>query len=387
MDNENINSKNDEQLFLSRGCGGKPDANEENNNAFKHRCCKLDEFDWLKDVSQPASVPVFDCVEVRFKNSRKDFYRNTDSLALKVGDIVAVEASPGHDIGIVSLVGETARLQMKRKNIEFDSSEIKKLYRYARTYDIEKWIAAVEKEAATMLKTRQIANELQLGMKVNDVEYQGDSTKAIFYYTAEERVDFRELIKRLAEAFKIRIEMKQIGVRQEAARLGGIGSCGRELCCATWMTNFKSVTTSSAKAQQLSLNPQKLAGQCSKLKCCLNYEYDNYMEALSEFPNQDLILQTKKGDAIHQKSDIFNKQLWYAYVNNPNIFIALSLEKVKHIISLNKMNKKPLNLEDFTEIVEEKNDFGNIFEQDDVNRFDKKKKPSNKSKKKTFNKK
>jgi cell fate regulator YaaT (PSP1 superfamily) len=384
MNDDNINIKDEDQLFLSRGCGCTPDPKAEENNVFKHRCCKLDEYDWLKDISLPSSAPVFDCVEVRFKNSRKDFYRITDNTELKVGEIVAVEASPGHDIGIVSLVGETARLQMKRKQIDSDSAEIKKLYRHARTYDIEKWINSVEKESATMLKTRKIASELNLGMKVNDVEYQGDSTKAIFYYTAEERVDFRELIKRLAEAFKIRIEMKQIGVRQEAARLGGIGSCGRELCCATWMTNFKSVTTSSAKAQQLSLNPQKLAGQCSKLKCCLNYEYDNYVEALSEFPDQDLILKTLKGNAIHQKADIFSKQLWYAYIDSPNIFIALSLDNVKQIIKMNKNNKKPKNLEDFSEVIEEKNDFGNTLELDDLNRFDKKRKPSNKSRKKSF---
>jgi len=384
MNDDILNIKNEEQLFLSRGCGCKPDANEEINSVFKHRCCKLDEFDWMKDVTLPSSVPVFDCVEVRFKNSRKEFFRITDGIDIKVGDVVAVEASPGHDIGIVSLVGETARLQMKRKKIDADSTEIKKLYRHARVYDIEKWVQAVEKEPKTIIKSRQIAGELKLEMKVNDVEYQGDNTKAIFYYTAEERVDFRELIKKLAEAFKIRIEMKQIGVRQEAARLGGIGSCGRELCCATWMTSFKSVTTTAAKAQQLSLNPQKLAGQCSKLKCCLNYEYDTYIEALKEFPDQDLILKTLKGDAIHQKSDIFNKQLWYAYVGNPNNFIALSLDKVKHIISLNEKNKKPQNLEDFAEFIEEKNDFGEIVELDDLNRFDKKRKPNNKSRKKSF---
>lgn len=384
MNDDILNIKNEEQLFLSRGCGCKPDANEEINSVFKHRCCKLDEFDWMKDVTLPSSVPVFDCVEVRFKNSRKEFFRITDGIDIKVGDVVAVEASPGHDIGIVSLVGETARLQMKRKKIDANSTEIKKLYRHARVYDIEKWVQAVEKEPKTIIKSRQIAGELKLEMKVNDVEYQGDNTKAIFYYTAEERVDFRELIKKLAEAFKIRIEMKQIGVRQEAARLGGIGSCGRELCCATWMTSFKSVTTTAAKAQQLSLNPQKLAGQCSKLKCCLNYEYDTYIEALKEFPDQDLVLKTLKGDAIHQKSDIFNKQLWYAYVSNPNNFIALSLDKVKHIISMNEKNKKPQNLEDFAEFVEEKNDFGEIVELDDLNRFDKKRKPYNKSRKKSF---
>ncbi|MBU1012671.1 MAG: hypothetical protein KKG99_06685 [Bacteroidetes bacterium] len=379
-----LNIKNEEHQFLSRGCGCKPDANDEINHVFKHRCCKLDEFDWMKDVTLPSSVPVFNCVEVRFKNSRKEFFRITDGLDIKVGDIVAVESSPGHDIGIVSLVGETARLQMKRKKIDANSTEIKKLYRHARAYDIDKWVQAVEKEPKTIIKSRQIAGDLKLEMKVNDVEYQGDNTKAIFYYTAEERVDFRELIKKLAEAFKIRIEMKQIGVRQEAARLGGIGSCGRELCCATWMSSFKSVTTIAAKAQQLSLNPQKLAGQCSKLKCCLNYEYDTYVEALKEFPDQDLVLKTLKGDAIHQKSDVFNKQLWYAYVSNPNNFIALSLDKVKHIISLNEKNKKPQNLEDFAEFIEEKNDFGDIMELDDLNRFDKKRKPNNKSRKKSF---
>ncbi len=384
MDNDKNNIKSDEGVFMSRGCGCTPGINEEGIDVFEHRCCKLDEFDWMKDVTLPSSMPPFDCVEVRFKNSRKDFYRITDGIELKIGDIVAVEASPGHDIGIVTLRGETAKLQMKRKGIDYTSSEIKKLYRRARIYDIEKWVQAVEKEKKTMLETRKIAGELELEMKINDVEYQGDNTKAIFYYTAEERVDFRVLIKRLAEAFKIRIEMKQIGVRQEAARLGGIGSCGRELCCATWMTNFKSVTTSSAKAQQLSLNPQKLAGQCSKLKCCLNYEYDNYVEALSEFPDQEIVLKTQKGNATHQKTDIFNKRLWYAYTDAHNNFIALSLDKVNQIIKMNKNNKLPQKLEDFTVIEESKNEFGNNIEIDDLNRFDKKKKSNNKSRRKTF---
>lgn len=384
MNDDNTHIKKDDGLFLSRGCSCPPDAKAENEMVFKHRCCKLDEFDWLKDVTLPHSVSVFDCVEVRFKNSRKDFFRITDGIELEVGDIVAVEASPGHDIGIVSLTGETARLQMKRKKIDATSNDIKKLYRRARAYDIEKWVQAVEKEGETMLKTRKIAGELELAMKINDVEYQGDSTKAIFYYTAEERVDFRVLIKQLAEAFKIRIEMKQIGVRQEAARLGGLGSCGRELCCSTWMTNFKSVTTSAAKAQQLSLNPQKLAGQCSKLKCCLNYEYDNYIEALKEFPDQEIVLKTQKGNAVHQKTDIFNKVLWYAYIENPNNFIALSLDKVKQIIKLNMSNKLPQKLEDYTVIEERQNDFGSNLEVDDLNRFDKKQKSKNKNRKKSF---
>lgn len=374
MNSDNINSSDTDNTFLSRGCCRKPTINNNNNDIFKNGCCKLDGFDWLKNIDLPTTTKSFDCVEVRFKNSRKEFYRLPDGLEFETGDIVAVEASPGHDLGLVSLTGETARIQMKRKGIDSQATDIKKLYRRAKTYDIEKWLQAVDKEDRTMLKTRKIARDLKLEMKVNDVEYQGDSTKAIFYYTAEERVDFRELIKLLADEFKIRIEMRQIGVRQEAARIGGVGSCGRELCCATWMTNFRSVTTGSARAQQLTLNPQKLAGQCSKLKCCLNYEYDNYVDAMSDFPDQDVILKTKKGDAVHQKTDIFGGVLWYAYINNPGKFVAVPVEKVKHIISLNKKNKFPDNLEDYTTYKESEDNYESVIEYDDINRFDKKKK-------------
>ncbi|MCP4553173.1 MAG: hypothetical protein GY834_14295 [Bacteroidetes bacterium] len=373
MNSDNINTPDNDNTFLSRGCCRKPNINNQDNDIFNNGCCKLDSFDWLKNINLPATAQNFECVEVRFKNSRKDFYRLPDGLELGTGDIVAVEASPGHDLGLVSLTGETARIQMKRKEIDPQSADIKKLYRRAKTYDIEKWLQSVDKEDRTMLNTRKIARDLKLKMKVNDVEYQGDNTKAIFYFTAEERVDFRELIKLLADEFKIRIEMRQIGVRQEAARLGGIGSCGRELCCATWMTNFRSVTTASARVQQLSLNPQKLAGQCAKLKCCLSYEYDNYVDTLSEFPDQNIILKTKKGDAAHQKTDVFGRILWYSYIDNPGKFVAVPVDKVKHIIVLNKKNKLPDNLEDFTTYRETKKNYESVIEYDDINRFDKKK--------------
>jgi len=288
---------------------------------------------------------------VRFKNSHKAFFKLPDDLTLNKGDIVAVESSPGHDIGIVSLTGETAKLQMQKKKVSIQSEMVKKIYRRARLNDIEKWLKSVEKEEAIMVQSRRYAGDLGLSMKINDVEYQGDGTKAIFYYTAEERVDFRQLIKVLAESFRVRIEMKQIGVRQEAARIGGIGSCGRELCCSTWMTDFKSVTTQVARTQQLSLNPQKLAGQCGKLKCCLNFEQDAYVDALEDFPDSSIPLQTAKGTAIFQKMDVFKEIMWYTYIDEPETFHMLPMRKVKYIISQNKKGKKPENLEKF--IVEE----------------------------------
>ena len=263
---------------------------------------------------------------------------------------------------------------MKKKEIDPKSEEIKKLYRRARSTDIEKWIKAVSLEDKTLFKTRRLAVELDLNMKVNDIEYQGDNTKAIFYYTAEERVDFRQLIKTLAENFKIRIEMRQIGVRQEAARLGGIGSCGRELCCSTWMGNFSSVTTNSARVQQLSLNPQKLAGQCSKLKCCLNFEIDTYVDALKEFPDNNIVLKTKKGEAFHQKTDIFKKLMSYTYKDEYGNMMAIPVKKVKQIIDMNKRNKFPDNLEDFAFVKEIKESFENVVGEGDLNRFDKIKK-------------
>jgi cell fate regulator YaaT (PSP1 superfamily) len=356
--------------FLSRGCCQSPKIYQKNESVFQHRCSKFDSHDWLKDIPVSKEMTITDVVEVRFKNSRKDFFRIPPDIDLVVGDIVAVEASPGHDIGIVSMMGEMVRFQLNKKHIAVTSSDIKKVYRKARLTDIDKWITSVEMEISTMFRAREIADNLGLLMKINDVELQGDSTKAIFYYTAEDRVDFRELIKLLAEEFKVRIEMKQIGARQEASRLGGIGSCGRELCCATWMSDFKSVTTNSARVQQLSLNPQKLAGQCGKLKCCLNYEYDSYVDAVKGIPNTELRLKTKRGEAVHQKTDIFQKILWYSYVSDLGNLIAIPADQVIIILEENKKGNLPEKLEDFSKVIEKKTAFESGAVQDDLTRFD-----------------
>ena len=369
-----MNSEKNE--FLSRGCCKVPKSYQKNTDIFKHECSMLDAYDWLKDISSPPNVKAFDCAEVRFKNNRKDFYRISGDYSLVVGDIVAVEASPGHDIGIVSMIGEIVRLQMKKKNVDPKSDEIKKIYRKSKPTDIEKWVAATELENVTMFKARKIAAELNLEMKINDVEYQGDKTKAIFYYTADGRVDFRELIKILAEKFMVRIEMRQIGVRQEASRLGGIGSCGRELCCSSWLTNFRSVSTNSARSQQLSLNPQKLAGQCSKLKCCINYEYDIYIDALKEFPEPDTMIKTQKDDAYLIKTDIFKKIMWFSYSNDDSNMHPIPLSKVKQIIEMNKKGKKPESLESLVKSKDKQDFYENVIGQDDLTRFDKKKKKS-----------
>ncbi|MCX6234668.1 MAG: regulatory iron-sulfur-containing complex subunit RicT [Bacteroidetes bacterium] len=357
--------------FLSRGCSAEPQLYQKNDTIYSHGCSKLDTYDWLKDLVFPGGYKLFDCIEVRFKNSRKDYFRVPEGIDLHTGDIVAVEAAPGHDLGIVTLTGEVVRIQMKKRKINPASEDIKKVYRKARTSDIEKWITAVENEDITMFKARKMAGQLNLKMKVNDVEYQGDGTKAIFYYTAEERVDFRELIKVLAEEFKVRIEMRQIGVRQESSRLGGIGTCGRELCCSTWLTSFRSVTTTAARVQQLSPNPQKLTGQCSKLKCCLNYEFETYLDALKEFPNNEIILKTQKGEAIHQKTDIFRKVMWYSYVNDQANVLAIPVDKVREIIERNAKGNFPEKLENFSDLKEQKAvDFENVVGQDDLRRFD-----------------
>lgn len=354
--------------FSTRGCRYKPRVNQRNDDVYHHGYCKRDVYNWLKNLKIPGNVPAFDFVEVRLKNSRKDFYRVPPKMELKEGDIVAVEATPGHDIGIVTLTGETARLQMKKKKIDPANPDCKRVYRRARPTDIEKWISAVQNEEAALHKTKKITRELNLEMKLNDVEYQGDGTKATFYYTADERVDFRELIKILAEKFGVRIEMRQIGMRQEASSLGGIGTCGRELCCATWLTEFHSVTTATARIQQLGINPQKLAGQCGKLKCCLNYEYDCYVDALSQFPDTSVILKTKKGEAVFQKADVFKNILWYSYADDSTNIMAIPVDKVKQIIEDNKNNILPDKLEDFAQVKEKKIDFAN--EEDDVTRFD-----------------
>lgn len=363
-----------------RGCStstkdGLPKGCKNNGSCGTGGCNKLNVFDWLANMELPQGQTAFDCVEVRFKNSRKEFCKNVNNLPLVVGDLVATEASPGHDIGTVSITGELARLQMKKHRISPTSLDIKKIYRKAKSNDVAKWKEAQEQETATMYKSRTLALELKLQMKISDVEYQGDKTKAIFYYTAEERVDFRELIKKMASEFKVRIEMKQIGARQEASRLGGIGSCGRELCCSTWLTDFRSVTTSAARYQQLSLNPLKLAGQCGKLKCCLNYELDSYLDAIKDIPEANTSLQSQKGKAFHQKTDIFKRMMWYAYPEQPDKFIPVPIDRVKEIIELNKNGKTPPELlENIEKPIVRQPDYENVVGQDSLTRFDKSKK-------------
>ena len=321
-------------------------------------------------MDQPADQE-FDIMEIRFKNGRKEFYRNTNRLSLQLNDAVAVEGSPGHDVGTVSLKGQLVRLQIKQRGLDPARENFKKIYRTATQRDIDIWQNAREKEWDTMIRSRRIIDQLGLQMKLSDVEYQGDGSKATFYYTADGRVDFRELIKKLAAEFRIRIEMKQIGARQEAARLGGIGSCGRELCCSTWLTDFRSVNTSAARYQQLALNPQKLAGQCGKLKCCLNYELDSYLEALKRFPKTDTILKTRRGEASYQKMDIFKGLMWYGYREEAVEWVPLSVEKVNEIIKMNEGGKMPENLEEFgvTQLAAEA-DFAVGADQDSLSRFD-----------------
>jgi cell fate regulator YaaT (PSP1 superfamily) len=366
--------------------GNQPELNITPCNCLKpESCSKLEAFDWLNDI--PDSTQKFDIIEVRFKNTRKEFFINANSLRLKRGDIVAVEASPGHDIGIISVTGELVSFQLKKQGINLAEHEFKKVYRKAKPADLEKWHDATSLEDSTMLKTRKISADLKLDMKIGDVEYQGDKTKAVFYYIADERVDFRELIKILAENFKIRIEMRQIGARQEAGRIGGIGSCGRELCCSTWITNFISVTTNSARYQEISLNPQKLAGQCGKLKCCLNYELDCYVDAQKDFPSREVVLETKTGQAYHSKTDIFRGIMWYTFdpVNLVN-FTPVPVERVREIIELNKKGIKVDILMDTSNVsTEGPLDFHNVVGQESLTRFDeqkakRKKRRSNKRK-------
>jgi cell fate regulator YaaT (PSP1 superfamily) len=323
-------------------------------------------------MTLPGNETPFNIYEVRFKNGRKHFFKNTEKLSISMGDVVAVEGSPGHDIGVVSLGGELVKVQMKKRKVSIDSEEIKKIYRKASQRDIEIWEKARNRELETQKRGREILGRLGLKMKLSDVEFQGDGNKATFYYTAEARVDFRQLIKDLAGAFSIRVEMKQVGARQEAARLGGVGSCGRELCCSTWLTDFRKVTTSAARYQQLSLNPLKLAGQCGKLKCCLNFELDSYLDALNDFPKQEKILKTESGDAEFVKMDIFKKLLWYTYKENRSKWYKLSLEQVQEIIDLNNKNEVSIPLEDYESDIEEvvTVDFENVVGQDSLTRFD-----------------
>ncbi len=340
------------------------------------RCGKLNVFDWLGDL--PESINSTSVVEVQFKNTRKGFYINSNGLKLTKGDVVAVEASPGHDIGTITLTGELVLLQMKKNNISPDTYEFKRVYRKAKPADVEKWEEAKNLEHETMLESRRISERLNLDMKIGDVEYQGDRTKAIFYYIADERVDFRELIKVLADRFKVRIEMRQIGARQEAGRIGGIGPCGRELCCSTWMTNFVSVTTNAARYQEISLNPQKLAGQCGKLKCCLNYELDAYLDAQADFPNTSIVLETEEGPYYHFKTDIFKRIMWYSTEKEyPAGVVEVSVDRVKEVIKINRRGKKidELASEEFKRTsINAEPSYENVVGQDDLTRFDEDKK-------------
>ncbi len=360
---------------------GVPRGCKSNGNCASGTCGsgnKLAVFDWLSNMTLPTGEAPFNIYEVRFKNGRKHFYRNTDNrLSISMGDVVAVEGSSGHDVGIVSLAGELVKVQMRKRKISRDGDDVKKIYRKASQKDIDVWQEARNREQDTQRRGREIILKLGLKMKLSDVEYQGDGTKATFYYTADDRVDFRQLIRDLASAFSIRVEMRQVGMRQEAARLGGVGSCGRELCCSTWLTDFRKVNTAAARYQQLSLNPLKLAGQCGKLKCCLNFELDAYLDALEEFPKQDVELKTEKGDAIFVKMDIFKQLLWYTYKEESFKWYKLTLEQVQEIIELNANDELASPLEEYeSEIIEEeKVDFENVVGQDSLTRFDVPKKP------------
>ena len=374
------------------GCGScstggcTPAGCKSNGSCLTNGCSKLDVYDWLSDMDMPSNYKPFSIIEIKFKGSRKDFYVNNDNIYLESGELVAVETpTGGYDIGHVSVTGELVRMQMQKHRVK-EEDVTKKIYRKATAADVEKWKVAKDLEWETMHRTRKLALELGLSMKISDVDYQGDKTKATFYYTAEGRVDFRELIKKMAEAFRIRIEMRQIGMRQEASRLGGIGSCGRELCCSTWLTDFKTVSTSAARYQNLSLNTLKLAGQCGKLKCCLNYELDTYMDALKGIPDNVNVLKTEKGDARLQKTDIFKKLMWFSYPME-DTWIPLEIDRVKEIQEMNKQGVFPEDLGESAAELESQPvkvlDYENVVGQDSLTRLDErnKKKKKNKNKK------
>ena len=372
---------------------GIPKGCKSNGTCASGGCDKLSVYDWLGNMTLPGHQKKFDHVEVRFKNGRKAFFINEPNLAISIGDTIAVACKSGHDIGDVSLTGELVKVQMNKKKVKIGSENVLNIYRKATQKDIDIWQEARGKEQEVQRKARLIVSRIGLKMKLSDIEFQGDGKKATFYYTADERVDFRLLIRELATTFNIKIEMKQVGLRQEAARLGGIGSCGRELCCSTWLTDFRTVSTSAARYQQLSLNPLKLSGQCGKLKCCLNYELDSYMDALKDFPNTNTWLQTKQGTAMFQKMDIFSGFVWYVYKDNPMQWHQLTTAQANEIIALNKKDEKPYNLEEYSNelnIVEpEKNIFENVVGQDSLTRFDKpknKKRRNNKNRNRNKNK-
>lgn len=375
------------QTCAKNSNGGTPNGCKNNGTCSTGGCNKLEVFNWLSNMEMPGGKAYSDIVEVRFKNGRKSFYRNTGNLSIHSGDAIVVSSVPGYDVGLVSLTGELVLMQLNKKKANTKKHNLPKIIRKATEQDIEKWRKSRSLEDESMHEARKMAISLGLEMKISDVEFQGDGSKAIFYYTADSRVDFRELIRLMADKFKIRIEMRQIGARQESARLGGIGSCGRELCCSTWLTDFRTVATSSARYQQLALNPQKLAGQCGKLKCCLNYELDMYMESYKDFPSTSIRLKTKKGDAVHQKTDIFKRLMWYWMKDDfGGKIVQLELDRVKEIIAMNKAGKKPEDLEKFVRVEPQKEpSYENVVGQDELTRFDntfKKKRPK-KSRKST----
>ena len=325
---------------------------------------KLSVFDWLANVKSPQNQCKY--VEVRFKNDRKSIYHNISNLPLHIGSIVTVEAGSGYDVGVVSLTGELVRIQMKKKN--FDQNQTAKIYRITSQKEVETW------QNARKLEARKLAKRLHLEMKITDIEYQGDGTKITFYYTADGRVDFRQLIKEYANAFRAKVDMKQIGYRQETAKIGGIGSCGRELCCSTWLTDFRSVNTNAARYQQLSINPVKLAGQCGKLKCCLNFELDSYIDALSHFPSSSTILNTEKGRAFCIKIDVFKKRMWFAYVDNSMLWYDLDIEEVKKLIAVNKQGDKTPPLEELkSQNISSISKGADLIQENSIDRFEKKK--------------
>jgi cell fate regulator YaaT (PSP1 superfamily) len=359
----------------AHSCGPKKTANGCESVNTCGNSYKLSVFDWLSNINNPASNRC-DLVEVRFKNDRKSFYKNVNNIPLHIGSVVTVESSPGHDVGVVSLTGELVKIQMKKK--KFPEESILKIYRQANQKDLEVWQEARKKEDSVKIEARKIAHRIGLEMKVTDVEYQGDSSKITFYYTADNRVDFRQLIKEYAGAFRTKIDMKQIGFRQEAAKVGGIGSCGRELCCSTWLTDFRSVNTNVARYQQLSINPQKLAGQCGKLKCCLNYELDSYLDALSHFPSSSTTLDTEKGRAFCIKIDVFKKKMWFAYVDSSMAWYDFDIDLVKKLIAKNKRGEKILPLEDLKQ-PDSPIQTIDLIQENNMDRFEKKNRGNNRN--------
>ena len=365
---------------MSCGCGSSGDSTHSCGTKSSTGCSnvdtcgnsyKLSVFDWLSDIESPRTKGLNDFVEVRFKNDRKGFFRNLNNLPLHIGSIVTVESSPGHDVGVVSLTGELVNIQMKKKR--FSEDQALKIYRIANQKDIDTWSELRSKEETVKKEARRLASNLHLDMKITDIEYQGDGGKITFYYIADTRIDFRQLIKDYAATFRTKIDMKQIGFRQEAAKVGGIGSCGRELCCSSWLTDFRSVNTNAARYQQLSINPQKLAGQCGKLKCCLNYELDSYLDALSDFPPSNSVLETEKGRAFCIKIDVFKKKMWFAYAENPVAWFDIDTKTVSRELANNKKGIKAPPLEDMVqqEAAEIKKSV-DLIQENSMDRFEKK---------------